>query len=372
MSSASNNKQPKRLQVDPNTPPQKSSRRRTQDPLPCHDPTAETLATLAQYNPPPRPVPNLGYACLCMELRELKPTPVFTSRDCVKKTFESKGLPYIGELCLANIKDLARVIQWNQEHGIRFFRISSVLCPWMGNSYNFEDLPQYNKISQALKFCGDLSRAYDQRLTFHPSHFVKLAAPDSNAELVNKSLAELEAHSKIFDMMGFAPSPVNKINIHIGGVYADSGSKEDTMRRWAENFRRLSENARARITVENDDKESAFSIQDLLKLHEMCGVPLVFDFHHHKFCPGEMTEEEAFRAAIATWPAGVRPVVHWSESQAGRRPHAHSDYIKGPIRLHGCDGEVDVMIESKAKEKALLAYRDGLPIPDVVVDGDAA
>lgn len=53
----------------------------------------------------------------------------------------------------------------------------------------------------------------------------------------------------------------------------------------------------------------------------------VFDFHHQKFCPGGMTAKEAVYAAIATWPAGIRPVVHWSESQEGRKPHAHSDYV---------------------------------------------
>ena len=30
---------------------------------------------------------------------------------------------------------------------------------------------------------------------------------------------------------------------------------------------------------------------------------------------------------MATWPPGVRPVVHWSESQEGRKAHAHSDFI---------------------------------------------
>lgn len=53
----------------------------------------------------------------------------------------------------------------------------------------------------------------------------------------------------------------------------------------------------------------------------------VFDFHHQKFCPGDFNEKEALLAAVATWPSGVRPVVHWSESEEGRRPHAHSDYI---------------------------------------------
>lgn len=167
--------------------------------------------------------------------------------------------------------------------------------------------------------------------------------------------------------MGFDPSPINKINIHVGGVYATLGSKEETMERWAANFKRLSPSCRARMTVENDDVASAFSLEDLLTLNTLCGVPLVFDFHHHKFCPGGLTQEEAFKAAIKTWPEGVRPVVHWSESQAGRKPHAHSDYVKGPIFLHGLEADVDVMIESKCKERALLAYRDGLPIPEVVV-----
>jgi len=47
----------------------------------------------------------------------------------------------------------------------------------------------------------------------------------------------------------------------------------------------------------------------------------------HRFCPGSLSEEQAVRAAIATWPPGVRPVVHWSESQEGRKAHAHSDYV---------------------------------------------
>ena len=39
------------------------------------------------------------------------------------------------------------------------------------------------------------------------------------------------------------------------------------------------------------------------------GVPVTFDFHHHRFCRGGLTEEQAFKTAIATWPKGVRPQV---------------------------------------------------------------
>lgn len=34
------------------------------------------------------------------------------------------------------------------------------------------------------------------------------------------------------------------------------------------------------------------------------GIPIVFDFHHWKFCTGDQTQEEAFRTALTTWPAG--------------------------------------------------------------------
>lgn len=75
-------------------------------------------------------------------------------------------------------------------------------------------------------------------------------------------------------------------------------------------------------------------------------------------CAGDWTEKEAFYAALETWPKGVRPVVHWSESQEGRRPFAHSDYIQGPMNLHGKEHDVDVMIEAKCKERTLLRFRD--------------
>jgi UV DNA damage endonuclease len=162
-------------------------------------------------------------------------------------------------------------------------------------------------------------------------------------------------YSQIFDLMGYKPSVENKINIHIGGMYGD---KLATLERFAENFKQLSPNCQKRLTIENDDWETGYSITDLLPLHEKIGVPLVFDFHHHRFCPGGLSEEEAFKAAVATWPEGIRPVVHWSESQEGRRPSAHSDFVKGPLRLYDLKDKVDVMIEAKGKELALLRLRD--------------
>ena len=70
---------------------------------------------------PPRPVPNLGYACLNTTLQLQKP-PVTSNRGAILRTFEEKGLPHISQLALQNCKDLLPIVQWNHEHNIRLFR----------------------------------------------------------------------------------------------------------------------------------------------------------------------------------------------------------------------------------------------------------
>ncbi|MGA1563729.1 MAG: UV DNA damage repair endonuclease UvsE [Pontimonas sp.] len=292
---------------------------------------------------------RLGYACLCITLRERKPS-VFASRGVTKKTIERDGLDVVGHRALLNCRDLLAILEWNEAHEIRFFRISSDLWPWMG-VHDVRATSSWPAIQEALRDAGAYARDKGHRLTFHPPHFVKLASPDP--VLVQKSMDELETHSLIFDLMGYeTASPENKINIHVGGAYGD---KQKSMDRFAASYRRLSPRCRARLTVENDDTRAGYSVRDLFGgLFRQCGIPIVFDLHHHQFNTGGLSEEEAFQMAVATWPADVTPVVHWSESDPYRRPNAHSDFVQGPIRVYG---RVDVMIEAKAKEKALLRYR---------------
>jgi UV DNA damage repair endonuclease len=71
----------------------------------------------------PAPAP----CCLCthphhLPVRARHSFIIWARRDCIKRTLEAKGLPLLGELALANCRDLAPIIQWNHEHGIRLFR----------------------------------------------------------------------------------------------------------------------------------------------------------------------------------------------------------------------------------------------------------
>ena len=111
--------------------------------------------------------PNLGYCCLTAELRERKPT-VFTNRTCVKKTFVEKGLPYVSQLAVANLRDLLVILRWNEEHDIRLFRLSSEIFPWF-SEYKLQDLPDFEQIHQLLLQAAEYATEHGHRLTDLPS-----------------------------------------------------------------------------------------------------------------------------------------------------------------------------------------------------------
>lgn len=296
---------------------------------------------------------NLGYACINMTLSGQKPK-VTTNRSMIKRTFQQRGVEYATELGLQNARDLYRILEWNNENGIKLFRLSSEMFPW-GSEYEIEKSPHYLRIKTILMACGNYAKKNGIRITSHPGPFNVLVSP--RPHVVENTITDLELHGKIFDLMGLEQSHYNKINIHCNGVYGD---KISAMDRFCENFKRLSPSVQSRLTVENDDKASMYSVKDLMYIHERCGIPIVFDYHHHQFCTGGLTEEEALKLAISTWPEDIKPIVHYSESKALHeendklKPQAHSDYINKLPKLYGTD--VDVMVEAKAKELAILPH----------------
>ena len=287
---------------------------------------------------------NLGYACINMTMGK----KVTTNRNMVKRTFNARGLDYVSELALLNAKDIIKILEWNRMNGIKFFRLSSALIPW-GDNIDITQLKDYKEIKSELKKAGDFAKYWGIRITSHPGPFNVLVSPKES--VVEKTIADLELHGKIFDMMGLSKTPYNKINIHCNGVYGD---KIAAMDRFCKNFKRLSNSVRSRLTIENDDKASMYSVCDLMYIHERIGIPIVFDYHHYKFCSGVLTEDEALEVAASTWPRGITPVVHYSESKEGSKPQAHSDYIKSLPNTYGIN--VDIMVEAKAKELAILPF----------------
>ena len=299
---------------------------------------------------------QIGYACINMELSKQKPK-IYTGRSMIKRTFEQRGIEYASQLGLDNVKDLYKIIKWNNEHDFKFFRITSNLFPWC-SEYKLQDMPDYGEIKMILRKIGKYVKANDMRITSHPGPFNVLTSPHEH--VVENCIGDLTMHGDTFDMMNLSRTPYNKINIHIGGAYGD---KPKSMERFCKNFERLPDRVKSRLTVENDDKASMYSVKELYNgIYKRIGVPIVFDYHHHRFCDGGLSEQEALEMAISTWPEGITPVVHYSESRSKERldesirPQAHSDYVYDYIDTYGND--VDIMIEAKHKELAVERYKE--------------
>ena len=298
---------------------------------------------------------NMGYACINMQLSKQKPR-IYTGRSMIKRTFEAKGIKYASELGLDNCKDLLTIVKWNNENGFKFFRITSNLFPW-SSEYKLSDMPDYEEICNILSNVGKYVKENEMRITCHPGPFNVLTSPHEH--VVDNCIVDLSIHGEVFDLMGLSRTPFNKINIHIGGVYGD---KISAMERFCTNFERLPESVKSRLTVENDDKASMYSVKDLYDgVYKVIGIPIVFDYHHHRFNTGDLSEQQALEMAISTW-GDIIPVVHYSESRNIEqkddkiRPQAHSDYIIDYINTY--ENRVDIMVEAKAKELAVLRYKE--------------
>jgi UV DNA damage endonuclease len=296
---------------------------------------------------------QLGLCCLNTELRMRNPS-VFASRKMIIRTIKQKGIGVLKEKIIQNLKDVLTMMDWNEENGIKVFRLSSEMFPHKSNSrvvdYDFEFA------KNLLTLIGEKSRKYNQRLTFHPGQFNVVGTP--NQKVFQQTIRDLKYHADVLDLMGLGVDSV--MVVHGGGVYGD---KEATKQRWCEQYQLLPDNVKKRLVLENCER--CFSIQDCLDVSEKINIPIVFDTHHFE-CYKLMHPDEIFQEGkyyipliLATWKKrGIKPKFHVSEQGSGRCGH-HSDFVeKIPSYLleipRKYKTKIDIMIEAKKKEQAIL------------------
>ncbi len=290
-----------------------------------------------------------GYACINMDLAD---QGVTTNKSMILDTFMKKGTKYAGELALSNLVALRQVLEWNIAHGIQVYRMTSKLFPWACD-YRFEDLPNWSEILPVMEDIGKYCDQEGIRLSFHPGPYNNLGSPDR--DVIKSTIVDLEIHSQIMDYLGRPCSHEAKINIHLGGAYGD---KESAIKRFNLNFKKLSKGLQSRLTLENDDRESLYSVEDLYKAHEATGIAIVFDGHHWQVGAKSGSYRKDLLKAYGTW-GSVTPTLHWSNSRSKwedpkAKVNAHTDWYYETMSLPNLD--CDIILESKMKERALLKY----------------
>jgi UV DNA damage endonuclease len=303
---------------------------------------------------------QLGLCCLNTILRGQKPFPVFASRKMIIRTIKEKGIGALKSKITQNLKDVLTMMDWNEENGIKFFRLSSEMFPHKSNP-RVDDY-DFDFALDLLKQIGEKSKKYNQRLTFHPGQYNVVGTP--NEKTFKQTCVDLKYHADVLDLMGLDNNSV--MVVHGGGMYGD---KELTKDRWCEQYQMLPENVKKRLVLENCEK--SFSIRDCIYVSKKIGIPIVFDTHHFE-CYKLMHPNENFAKpevymslVLQSWiNRGIKPKFHVSEQGSGRCGH-HSDYIEVmPYYLLEIPAkyniDIDIMIEAKMKEQAIFKLYENI------------
>lgn len=291
---------------------------------------------------------NLGYCCICLSLPDCK-----VNRGMIRKTFDQRGLEYCSELFLKNLDDMYKILIWNVSQGIYVYRMSSDMLPWM-TEYNLEALPNFDFIYTRLQDIGRYINSRHIRVGFHPSHFCVLNS--DNPTVVEKTIKELSQHAKILDFMGLDQTPYYGINIHCNN---SKPNKKEAVQRFIANFQKLPLSVQYRLTIENDDKPSLFTVKDLFEIHNICKIPIVVDCFHCTLHNNGESVRDSINLAKPSW-MGIKQLIHFSSSKRiwedqTAKITAHADYLFDKIPDFGYP--LDIEIEAKAKDLAVLKYK---------------
>ncbi|KAH8805204.1 UV-endonuclease UVE-1 [Xylogone sp. PMI_703] len=335
---------------------------------------------------------RLGYACLNTYLRTSNP-PVFNSRTCriasilahrhplrdetqpehptrnpLDRTAPpdvERGRRYVEQLGLENVRDVPRILRWNDKYGIQFFRLSSEMFPFASHEeYGYKLAPF---AAGALAEVGKVAAELGHRLTMHPGQYTQLGSP--REAVVRNAVRDLEYHDELLNLLKL-PEQQDRdavMIIHLGGTFGD---KVATIERFKANYLGLSDSIKKRLVLENDDV--SWSVHDLLPICEELNIPLVLDFHHHNIVFDASQVREGSHDIVALFPRikvtwdrkRIRQKMHYSEPRpeaiTARQRRQHN---ARPSSLPPCPNDMDLMIEAKDKEQAVFELMRTLKLP---------
>ena len=278
---------------------------------------------------------RLGYACVN--------TGLPSSARTVRLANATPGR--LRELIAANLDALEAILRWNEQHGIEVFRVTSNLIPF--GSHPVNGLAWWKEHAARFEQIAGLVRRSGARLSTHPGQYTVLSS--ARPEVVEAAVAELEYQNRLLDSFGTDAS--HKIVVHVGSV-----------ERFETGFARLSDGARSRLVVENDERTA---LDQVLPLAERIGVPVVLDVFHHRLAPsldGLSTRELVLRTAETWKEVDGRQKIHFSTQAPGKRPGAHAETIDlaafAELVDEVGDLPLDCMLEVKDKEQSVLRARE--------------
>lgn len=293
---------------------------------------------------------RLGYVAIALNLPKITSSSSVTYTNYQKLTSDEQKLNKLKQVTLSNLDDLYKILQYNIENQIHFYRITSALVPLATHPEvaNWD----YRKIFKVdFSRIGNLIKESNMRVDTHPDEFNVLNS--IREEVVQSAERNLWSHVHLFEDMQYENG---RMVLHIG---SSQGGKKDAIHRFINNFKNFPPAITSRLMLENDDK--TFTAAEVLNLCKEVNAPMVLDIHHHA-CNNDGENLSTMVSDIfSTWNSQpIPPKIHISSPKEGPKDRKHSDYINAEdfaafIELcKPLNVDFDVMIEAKKKDLSLF------------------
>lgn len=281
---------------------------------------------------------RLGYTCISNAVNETSSSP-YTYSEYLK----DNNIEKLVNVIVSNLMALKEIIKYNVKNNIHFYRMSSKIIPLatkddvcFGYVDNYRHL--YDEIGKIINDSG-------MRVDFHPDQFCVLNS--TKIDVVENSIKILEYHYKLLDALNIK----DKILVlHVGSSVL---GKNNSIKRFINNYNKLSPYLRNVIAIENDDK--VFNVSDVCYISDILKIPVVLDYHHYKCNKSDIDIKKIFDS----WNGKI-PKIHFSSSKNIRNFRSHSEYINSDDFIDFIENikkfntDIDIMIEAKAKDDALF------------------
>lgn len=281
---------------------------------------------------------RLGYACICNGIIGTSSTN-YTYSEYLK----SNDLDKLDSVIISNLKVLEEIITYNIKNNIHFYRMSSKIIPLATkDDVSFDYIHKYKDYYDRI---GEMIKDSNMRVDFHPDQFAVLNS--TKLEVVDNTIKILNYHYnllKCFDIKD------KVLVLHIGG---NTFGKDNSIRRFINNFNKLPNYLKECIVIENDDK--IFNVDDVIKISKEINIPVVLDYHHHNCNKSKLNMKDI----LDSWKERT-PKMHFSSPKNKKDYRSHSEYINVDDfisfiqLLKKYNKDVDIMIEAKLEDDALF------------------
>ena len=303
---------------------------------------------------------RLGYVAIALNLDKVTSSSTLTYSRYKKINSDSERINKLKEITSSNISALEKILRYNIENDIHFYRITSNLIPLATHPDVMWDYRKY--FDKDFKYIGKIIKNSNMRVDAHPDQFNVINS--DRESVVENTIKTLDMQVDLFEAMD---NEEGKLVIHIGGA---KGGKEVAINRFIENLEKVPSRIKERLILENDDK--IFSAKDVLYISKITKLPMVLDVHHH-YCNIEGECVSVFiKPVFDTWnQENIVPKIHFSTPREFINDRKHADYIDAKdffdfimLAKDYSNRDFDVMIEAKKKDIALFKLIDDLKILD--------